>query len=97
MSKSNSDLAAKIIDTLAEVTSEGTVIVNDGYDKDGLAKNQRTLKAYSFNVPVLGMGFGGIGKNKSEAVDNVVKQLAGELDSGTLVLSDTWASDNLEA
>ena len=33
---------------------------------------------------------------KAEAEEQIINQLAGEIDSGVLSLSDTWAEDNLK-
>lgn len=50
---------------------------------------------YADLTTLLGLTLGSAEKKKTDAVGDMAKQLAGELDSGALVLSDTWEKDNL--
>lgn len=45
-------------------------------------------------LPVLGMQLGSLEAKKPKAIEDMAKQLAGELDNGALDLSDDWAKRN---
>ena len=104
MSKDNKTLAKKIIEQLATVTEVeafDTEQVVQELDDGGKTTEAKTTKsehnAYSFAVPALGiqpMTFDG---PKQYATDQATKNLTSLFDSGAIVLSDTWAEDNLKA
>ena len=94
MSKKNEELARQIIEQHGNVTQvpDHSAIMEP--NKKGELEDSGK-KIWSANIVILGMGFNGVAKTEREAVDDMVNQLAGELDSGVLQLSDTWAEDNL--
>ena len=96
MSKQNKELARKIVDQLAVIKKSDNLHAAPEMDKEGNVTAQSKDVFYEADIPALGMGFAGQGKTKAEALDHVVEQLADQLDSGALTLSDTWAEDNLK-
>lgn len=94
MSKRYLDLAISIIKRHSNVTEQKDQlpppILNDNGEL--IPSNK---KVYSAMIPILGMGFGSISDDEKTAIKDMAEQLAGELESGALELSDTWVEDNL--
>ena len=66
-----------------------TKIIKKHIEKNEVAGNwQADLLAH------LGMVLGSYETKKADAVEDMAKQLAGELDNGNLVLADGWAKTN---
>lgn len=82
MASKNYTLAKDIIDKVGKIE----VVIN--VDKPAWGCN---LDA------VIGVSFGSVKEAEADAKKDIIKQLAAILDDGTLVLSDTWAEDNLGA
>ena len=83
------DIAQKIVAQKAEYTKEDHK-ATDEFDVDQTVHSCRIIN-------VLGITITFHGKTKKEATDQAVAYFTEQLESGDIVLSDTWAEDNLEA
>lgn len=87
MSKSNEKIVEKIVETMA-VCEKHTI--HNPYDK------KNSTEHFTADVEVFGQAYVGTGKNKKEATSNLKDILQKELDSGNVVVSDTWLDDNIK-
>lgn len=71
-----------------------TRIINE---RGSVQKHEVFGTYYADLQTTLGMSLGSVKKKKEDAIKDMALQLAGTLDSGELILSDTWEEDNLGA
>lgn len=80
MSKKNTELAKKIVDQLGKVTKSE-------------ASDDYFVNFEAGVLPYEGLPYAA---TKKAAVSAGIERIASDLDDGSLVLSDTWAEDNLQ-
>lgn len=83
----NIELAQKIVAKYGEYSKEDHKAI-DELDADQTVHTIRLMG-------VAGIVAGFHGKTKKEVTEEAVKLVKSELDEGNVVLSDTWAEDNL--
>lgn len=97
--KENKALAEKIVDKFAEyqkiqaVDDSKEYKLKEGQTIDDIVYDM--VDQHVCRVDAAGYMLVGTGSDKKAARSQVVDALASEMDQGNLVLSDTWAEDNL--
>lgn len=85
----NKALAQKIVDKLSTITK---------HERPGEKEGAKPTPYYVCSlIDVASLQTTQVGNTKKEAADAAVKHIAEELDEGRLILSDSWAEDNLGA
>ena len=85
----NKDLAQKIVDTKVVVYKDENIVTDD----DG---NTSTVVSYrAVLADTLGMTLAFDGDTKKDVLKKMASHITAMLDNGEIIISDTWAEDNL--